>query len=161
MKSHDFETERDKREWDLQESALREERAGARTDSRTAARQNADVGIYRLVIRALKAPRLDPLPRDFAVLTAARVEAESGADRVESWLERGLVVLLVLVGAAAVLSYNVESLSLSIESLRAFLAAVPRPTDFALPSYAVWGLAIASCVALTWLLESWQKWKRA
>jgi hypothetical protein len=159
MKSHDIETERGKREWEAQETALREERGGARKDRHATARSSAQVGMYRLVIRALKQPRLDPLPRNFAALAAARIETKDAVDSVETWLERGLVVLLVLVGAAAVLSYNVESLSFNLEPLRALFASVPRP-DVALPSYGIWGLAIASCVAVTWLLESWQKWER-
>jgi hypothetical protein len=159
MKSHDIDTERGKREWEAQETALREERGRARQDRHATARPSAQVGMYRLVIRALKQPRLDALPRSFAALTAARIEAENAADSVEIWLERGLVALLVLVGAAAVLSYNVESLSSNIEPLRALLASVPRP-DVALPSYGIWGLALASCVGVTWLLESCQKWER-
>jgi hypothetical protein len=164
MKSHDNETEHAKREWDAQERAVREERAGARQGDRTAARSSPHVGIYRLVVRALKQPPLDPIPTDFAALTAARIEAESGtADFVETWLERGLVVLLIFVGAGAVLSYNAEFLSGYVESLRALLSAVPRvpqATDIALPPFGVWGLAIAACVGFTWLFESWQKWER-
>ena len=90
MSTHDFETEGEGREWEAQERALREERAGAPPRRRS----SGDTGIYRLIVRALRNPRLDPLPSDFAAQVAARVEAESGAaDFVETWLERGLVVV--------------------------------------------------------------------
>ena len=147
MSTHDFETEGEGREWEAQERALREERAGAPPRRRS----SGDTGIYRLIVRALRNPRLDPLPSDFAAQVAARVEAESGAaDFVETWLERGLVVLLMLTGVAVVLSY-------SAEPLRALLAALPAAADLSPPPFGIWVLAIAACVGLTWVVERWQK----
>ena len=157
-KPHDFERDQERREWEVQERAFREERASS--SRRTAVGASADTGIYRLVVRALRNPRLDPLPSDFAVLTATRIEAELGAaDFAEIWLERGLVVLLMLTGAAVVVNYSAEplrALYYSVEPLRALWAALPRPTDLDPPSFGVWGLAIVACVALTWVLERWQ-----
>ena len=150
----------EKREWEAQERAFREERAGSK-GGRTDVGASADTGIYRLVVRALRNPRLDPLPSDFAALTAKRIEAESSAaDFVEIWLERGLVVLLMLTGAAVVVSYSAEplrALYYSAEPLRAFWAALPQPTDLNPPSFGVWGLAIVACVGLTWVVERWQR----
>ena len=147
---HDFETEDERREWEAQERALHAERAAQKV-GRAAGATGGGTGIYRLIVRVLRNPRLDPLPNDFATLTAARIEAElRAADLVETWLERGLVVLLMLTGAAAVLSY-------SAESLRALLAALPEPTDLSPPPFGLWALAIAACVGLTWVFERWQR----
>ena len=153
MSRHDFETDRERREWEAQERALRAERAGARNDAR-AADARGNTGIYRLVVRALANPRLDALPSDFAALTAARVEAGSGAaDFVEIWLERGLVALLMLTGAAVVMSY-------SAQPMLALFASLPAPTDITPPPFGVWGLAIAACVGLTWVVDRLFKWER-
>jgi hypothetical protein len=150
MSRNDFSTEHERREWDAQERALREERAGLK-DRRAADGSSAAAGIYRLVARALRQPRLDPLPSDFATVTAARIEAATGAaDFVEAWLERGLVLLLMLTGAAVVLSY-------SVEPLRALWAALPESADVTSPPFGVWALAVAACVGLTWVVERWQK----
>jgi hypothetical protein len=60
MSTRDFDTEREQREWEAQERGLQEERAGARSG------RDADVAQYRLIARALRTPRLAPLPSDFA-----------------------------------------------------------------------------------------------
>ena len=137
--TRDFDTEREQREWDAQESALRAERAGT---AETGA--SADIAQYRLVARALHSPPLGSLPSDFAARVAARVERSSrGAnDSVELWLERGLVALLVLAGAAAVIVYNGDW-------LRELSFSVPERAQFGIQTILSWSLAIAACVGIS------------
>ncbi|RPI60683.1 MAG: hypothetical protein EHM50_06965, partial [Lysobacterales bacterium] len=107
----DFENEREQREWDAQEGALRAERMGGRSG-------DADVAEYRVIARALRTPPLDPLPSDFAVRTAALAlrEQRIANETVEVWLERGLVALLLIAGGAALLAYrdSLPELSFSV-----------------------------------------------
>jgi hypothetical protein len=138
MSTRDFDTEREQREWQAQERALHEERAGSRNRGR------ADVAEYRLIARALRDPRLAPLPSDFAARTAARIAAESraGNELVELWLERGLVALLLVAGVAAVAVFNrewLESLSFS----------VPEGAVFGVQAVVSWSIAIAGCVGIS------------
>ena len=137
--TRDFDTEREQREWDAQESALRAERAGA---AGTAG--SADVAQYRLVARALRSPPLDALPNDFAARVAASVERRSrGANEsVELWLERGLVALLLLAGAASLIVYNGDW-------LRELSFSVPERAAFAVQTIVSWSLAIAACVGVS------------
>jgi hypothetical protein len=130
--------EREQREWDAQESAWRAERAGS------AAVGDADVAQYRLIARALRAPRIDALPRDFAAQTAARAlrEARLANDSVEVWLQRGLVALLLLSGAAAIRAYGGES-------LLGFSFSVPEGATLGIQSVVSWSLAVAACVGVS------------
>jgi hypothetical protein len=131
----DFDDEREQREWQAQEGAMRAERANANAGSDTVVAQ------YRLVARALRAPLLDALPRDFAAQTAARAE-RIASEHVEVWLERALVALLLLVGVAALLFYREEPLV-------SFSFSLPERAEPAFQSVLSWSLAIAACVGLS------------
>jgi hypothetical protein len=131
----DFENEREQREWDAQERAVRAERANAQAGS------DATVAQYRLVARALRTPVLDALPRDFAAQTAARAE-RIASEHVEVWLERALVALLLLAGAAALLFY-------SEEPLVSFSFSLPERAEPGVETVLSWSLAIAACVGLS------------
>jgi hypothetical protein len=137
--TRDFDTERERHEWDTQESALRAERAGAAGTG-----DSADVAQYRLIARALRTPPLGSLPSDFAARVAARVEVSSrGANEsVELWLERGLVALLVSAGAAALIVYNGDW-------LRELSFSVPERAQFRIQTIVSWSLAIAACVGIS------------
>lgn len=137
--TRDFDTEREQREWDAQESALRAERLG---DAETSG--GADVAQYRLVMRALRSPPLGSLPSDFAARVAARAERDSRGtnESVELWLERGLVALLVLAGAAALIVYNGDW-------LRELSFSVPERAQFGIQTIVSWSLAIAACVGIS------------
>jgi hypothetical protein len=140
----DFASERQQREWEAQESALRAERAGS------AAGGDAAVEQYRLIARALRRPPLDVIPFDFASQTAARArhEARLANDSVELWLQRGLVALLLLAGAAAIRIYAGESLlELELE------LSVPEGATFAVQSVVGWSLAVAACVGISSLFS--------
>jgi hypothetical protein len=131
----DFDDEREQSEWEAQERAVRVERTNANASS------DAAVAQYRLVARALRAPSLDALPRDFAAQTAARAE-RIASEHVEVWLERALVALLLLVGVAALLFYREEPLV-------SFSFSLPERAEPAIQSVLSWSLAIAACVGLS------------
>jgi hypothetical protein len=132
----DFDDEREQREWDAQESALRAERVGGRASGAAGAE-------YRLIARALRAPSLDPLPSDFAARTAARALREQRIvnEAVEVWLERGLVALLLLAGGAALLAYR--------DSLPELSFSVPAGATAGIQSVLGWSFAVAACVGLS------------
>jgi len=128
------------REWEAQERAVRAERLGARVG------QDSAVAQYRLIDRALRSPPLTPLPRNFAAEVAARVElkARAGNERLEVWLGRGLVALLVLAGTAAVLVFFGDALRDLAENV-----TVPEATAFRVQTLAGWAAAIAACVGVS------------
>ena len=132
----DFDDEREQREWDVQENALRAERTGGR---------HGDTGVaeYRLVARVLRAPPLDPLPSGFAARTAARAlhEQRVANESVEVWLERGLVALLLVAGAAALFEYR--------DLLPGLSFSVPEGATAGIQSILSWGLVIAACIGLS------------
>ena len=139
MSTRDFDSDREQREWEAQERALHEERAGAR------AKGDANVAQYRLIARALRSPRLAPLPSDFAARMAARVGGESRAasERVEVWLERGLIALLLVAGGVALSVFNAEWL---FERLS---FSVPERAAFSIQTLVSWSIAIAGCVGIS------------
>jgi hypothetical protein len=131
-----FDDERAQREWDAQENALRAERTGGRSG-------DAGVAEYRLIARALRTPPLDALPSDFAARTAARAlrEQRVANETVEIWLERGLVALLLLAGAAAVFAYR--------DSLPELSFSVPDGATLGIQTVLSWSFAVAACVGLS------------
>ena len=137
-KGRDFESEREQREWDAQENAMRAERAGS-----TAA-GDAELARYRLIARALRTPQLDLIPRDFAAQTAARAlrEQRIANETVEVWLGRGLVALLLLAGAIAIRVYGGEALlELSF--------SVPDGATPGIQSVVGWSFAVAACIGIS------------
>jgi len=138
MSTRDFDTEREQREWEAQERALVDERAGARAGG------DANVAQYRLIARALRRPQLAPLPSDFAARTAARaaVESRAASERVEVWLERGLIALLLVAGGVALTVFNsewLETLSFS----------VPERAAPSIQTLVSWSIAVAACVGIS------------
>jgi hypothetical protein len=134
----DFDNERERREWDAQERALRAERSGS-ADVGT-----ADVAQYRLIARALRTPALDALPMDFAAQTAARARSEAHVanESFEVWLERGLVALLLVAGAAAIRAYG-------IEAWLGFSFSIAEGAAVGIRSVLSWSLAIAACIGIS------------
>ena len=133
----DFDEERERREWQAQENALRAERTGARAG-------DSDVAQYRLVARALRSPPLAPIPSDFAARVAASAEhsARGVNESVEMWLERGLVALLLLAGVTALIVYNGDW-------LRELSFSVPERAASGVQTIVSWSLAIAACVGIS------------
>jgi hypothetical protein len=99
--------EKARQEWLAQERALNEERHGTGV-----ADSHGDVAKYRLIARALRQPSGQPpgdaLPADFAIRTAARIEtlARASDDRLETWLQRVLLSLLLLAGGVTLFLFN-------------------------------------------------------
>lgn len=141
--SDDFGGERHEREWDAQERALREERLGAAPK-----RRETRVNEYRLLARALGDPALDPIPEDFVTRTAARaVGVEAAKDRLDVWLQHGLIALLAAVGVSTMAA-------LAGSWLQAFGIAITRPAALSLLS---WTTAILACIALSEALDYWRR----
>jgi hypothetical protein len=138
-----FADEREQREWEAQEDALRAERVRANGSG------DAAVAQYRLVARALRAPALDPLPRDFAAETAARVE-RLASEHVEVWLERALVALLLLAGIGAMFFYRDEPLV-------SFSLSLPERAEPGIQAVLSWSVAIAACVGVSSMLARVRK----
>ncbi|HET7925647.1 MAG TPA: hypothetical protein VFL30_12155 [Rhodanobacteraceae bacterium] len=134
----EFDSEREQREWDAQESAVRAERTGS------VAAGDSSVAQYRVIARALRTPQLDAIPRDFAAQTAARAlrEARLANETVEVWLVRGLVALLLLAGAAALRVYGGESL-LDLPF------SVSDGAALNVQAVVGWSLAVAACVGIS------------
>ena len=120
-------------------SAARTSAAGARAGG------DANVAQYRLIARALRSVELAPLPSDFAARMAARVAVESRAasERVEVWLERGLIALLLVAGGVALTVFNGEWL---VDTLSFSVPEGAAPTIQTLVS---WSIAIAGCVGIS------------
>lgn len=137
-KGSDFDSEREQREWDAQETALRAERSGSTAPG------DADVAQYRLIARALRTPDLDAIPRDFAAETAARAlrEQRIANETLEVWLGRGLVALLLLAGAIAIRVYGGEA-------LLGFSFSVPDGATLGIQSVVGWSFAIAACIGIS------------
>ncbi|GAB3752893.1 hypothetical protein [Lysobacter olei] len=124
-------------EWQAQEQALREERAGIPMQAGDARRAQ-----YRLINRALRHPPLDPVPHDFARTVAARaMRAADSDDRLEQLLLRVLVGVMAVAGAVIVLVYGAPWWP-------AVAAALPLPAGDLLR----WGLVLAACAGTTWML---------
>ena len=123
-------------EWQAQEQALRDERAGAPLQAGDARR-----GEYRLISRALRHPPLDPVPYDFARTVAARaVRVADVDDRLERVLLRALVGVMTVAGAVIAAMYGATWWP-------AVAAALPLPAGELLR----WGLAVVACAAVTWM----------
>lgn len=144
MNGLDLDSDRGKREWEAQERALRDERARANgAGARSDAGREAAVAEYRLIARALRTPPTAPLPSDFAARTAARARmARAMNEHVEIWLERGLLALLLVAGAAAVSAYNGDW-------LRELSFRVPEGAAAGIRTVASWSIAVAACVGIS------------
>ena len=104
---------------------MRAERAGAR------AGDSADVAQYRLdrarVAQPAASLRCRAISRR-AVAASVERGSRSANESVEMWLERGLVALLLLAGAAALIVYNGDSLRRALVQ-RAGGRCVRHPDD--------------------------------
>ncbi|MFC3814541.1 hypothetical protein [Lysobacter sp. GCM10012299] len=105
------------REWQAQERAMEQERRGVPLDP-----ADPRVGEYRLIARALRAPAMEPVPFDLTDQIVRRVEAaQTLGERVEGWLLRILIAVLVVVAVGAVAIYGSGWVS-------AFVALWPQPS---------------------------------
>jgi len=135
-------------EWSDQERALREERLGL-----ASAETQPRVAQYRLLARISREPAEVALLHDFAAVVAARAEApgEPVDDRVDLWVQRGLLAVLALTGVAF-LGWDVAAWFQQLFVGEAGAADQVRAT-----AAARWVLAIGLCVALSFLIEPWTR----
>ena len=132
------------REWQAQERALRDERAGCATSD------DPLLASYRTVARILRQPLPDALPADFARALAEHVVAQHGVAahppldlRFEQVLMRSLVVVLALSAAVATALYG----SVFLQALAVLMPASSSTVVLG------WALALAGCVGLSWSVE--------
>lgn len=134
-------TQFDEHEWQLQERALREERAGAPVPD------ERDLDAYRQVARALRQPlHAEGLPAGFAAQVAALAQARAAfpESRLEQWLLHALLALLAVAGAGAFVLYGGAE----------WLAAVQTLLPSALRGAGLpWWLTLAACLALSWSVD--------
>jgi hypothetical protein len=147
-KSRDYENEQFQSEWAAQERAVLEEQRGA-----DAANDDPRVMQYRLIARALRHPPLEPLPADFAVQTAARIESRAQAtdERFEIWLQRSLIVLLAIAGVATIKFFGNDWLHALIQPAQRTIGPVLRP-------FANWSVVVAICLGVSWAIERWGRY---
>lgn len=134
------------REWQAQERALEDERAGL-----DPAADDARAGRYRMVARMLREPLPVLLPEDFASRLAAQVAVaparqRAGAPRLESTLASVLAAVLLLAGGAALAYYG----NTWLPAFRVLLPASGTPATG-------WMLALGGCLGASWLLGLWQR----
>jgi hypothetical protein len=147
-----------RREWQVQERARKEERHGAEpsddvnsaSDSRTkdglAYGGTAKDGLakYRLIARALRQPPIGSLSESFAAETAAQIEAMNSAisDSVEIWLQRALLTLLLVTGTATAVIFGGEWLTALVSRVFALGHSGPGKAGD-------WIVAVAVCLTLS------------
>ena len=133
-------TDADAREWDLQERARGDVRAGLAGDA-----VPGDFAAYRRIAQALRTPPPDRLPSNFAfevAQRAARLPDARPADlRLEQWLVRALVVALGVGALVVAALYGGSWL---------------RALDGTGTGAAGWVGTAAACALLTWGMQGWR-----
>ena len=134
----------DEREWQAQERAMQDARAGLDSNDPMAAR-------YRKVADALRTPLPDALPMDFAAQVAKLAESNARAPLLvqqaqngvmESRMLRASLWALGLGSAIVVAMYGREWLAPTLDLLHLESAVAMN-----------WALALGACVGMTWATE--------
>lgn len=128
----------DEREWQAQERALREARAGV---AGPAEAEDPALAQYRAIARTLREPPAVALPAGFAADVARRAQARAAAPEagLERWLVRALVAAFA-IGALAVLGIYGARLLAALDA-----AAGAQGMQ--------WLGLLAGCVALSWSFD--------
>ncbi len=131
----------DEREWQAQERALREVRAGMRPHDETLRGDEALVARYRHVARALAVPPAPGLDAGFAAEVARLAVTRHAAPDTgfERGLLRALLLALALSSAVVVALYGVQWWRASAQLFGTDTLG--------------WTIAVAACAALSWSLE--------
>ena len=134
MSADDFSSEAAQRAWEAQERTLRGQHFGS------------------ALVQALRTPPIDPVPADFAAVTAALAEGTRvDDDRIERWLQAASVLLGAAIAAAAVAMVG-DQLARGI--------TLVAPTA-ALDQLARWGAAIMACAVVSLGLDRWTRRSRS
>jgi hypothetical protein len=131
----------DEREWQAQERALRELRAGMPSRDEVLGGDEALVARYRHVARALAVPPAPGLHAGFAAEVARLAATRHAAPDTgfERGLLRALLLAMVLSSAVVVAVYGVQWWRASAQLLGTDTLG--------------WTIAVAACAALSWSLE--------
>ena len=132
------------REWQLQERALREERAGL------AGNGDPELAAYRRVAHALRRAPEERLPSNFAYLVAGLAAQGLRAAKLDTRLEQGIVRALVAVMALG-------AVGVGLLFGRDWLAAL----DAYGPGASAWLATAVACVGLTWAMEGLRRWRHS
>lgn len=130
------------REWQLQERALREERAGL------AGAADPELASYRRIAQALRRAPDERLPSNFAYVVADLAARGMRAARLDTRLEQGLVRALVAVMALGAVVVGVLFGRDWLAALDAYGAGT-----------SAWLAAAVACVGLTWGMEGLRRWR--
>ncbi|SDZ21160.1 hypothetical protein SAMN04487939_12312 [Lysobacter sp. yr284] len=123
------------REWALQERAREDERRGAPMSE-----DEPRLAQYRLLSRALRAPPMEPIPYGFAEQVARRAQAAAEAgDGIERWLQRLLLLGLVVASASLIVGGATDWLAGVDAAVRRLPAGVVS-----------WGALAGACCLLSW-----------
>jgi hypothetical protein len=131
----------DEREWQAQERALREMRAGMAPRDAAPGSDDALAARYRHVARALAVPPAPGLHAGFAVQVAQLAATRHAAPDTdfERGLLRALLLAMALSSAVVVAVYGVQWWRASAQLLGTDTLG--------------WTIAVAACAALSWSLE--------
>ncbi len=141
MNTHD--PHRTAREFDAQQRAVSDERAGRPAAS------DPTIACYRALHRAILVAPLPEPPAAFAAAIAAQVEHAQGSETLETLLQR---LLLTTVAIAALVFSAPHLLTAALE-----VAAIGRDVSLALPLAAGIGIAVAGAIdrlARGWILSA-------
>ena len=140
MSGFDRFDEREQQEWAAQERAMRAERNGGIPNC------VRDMQ-YRRVARALRQPKIDPIPSNFAHQVATQIERIAAAmdERFEVALQRILIVGMVLAG-------GITAAMLGATTRSELIGPFERPFAIGLHAFNDWGLVAALCIALSWIV---------
>lgn len=137
-----FDDDFDAGEWQAQEHALRQERAGVPGNAGTARERG-----YRLLARALAEPPAETLPADFAVTMARQARTlETVEDAREQQFERWLIVAMWSVLVLAVVGVAIVYADQLVAALRAGQASSSLPP-------AQWLYALLGCIGASGLAQ--------
>ena len=142
----------DEHEWQAQERAMQDARAGLRSNDPEAAR-------YRKVADALRTPVPDALPADFAAQVARLAESNARAPLLVQQAQNGVMESRMLraslwamgLGSAVVVAmYGREWLAPTLDLLHLESAVAMN-----------WALALGACVGMTWATEQLRRRKES
>jgi hypothetical protein len=132
----------DEREWQAQERALHNERAGIAMPD-----DDALGKAYQPIAQALRQPPALALPADFANQVARIAQSRPLQASVDGRFER---LLITMLGVALGISAVVMGMTYGADWLRASASLLPQSGG---RTSVTWALSLCACMGLSWLIE--------